>query len=122
MVRAFYTWCQMWEYRDDNPSVRLQAPTQGKGKPRPATRREFDQILNHIAGLPVRSAELRRAVLLGTWAGLRVSEAAGLDWPDIDVETRKAWVTGKGGKTREVSSVGSATRGASARPSRRATS
>jgi integrase len=102
IVRAFYTWCQMWEYRQDNPAVRLQPPKQRRGKPRPATRREFDQILAHIAALPVRGPALRRAVLLGTWAGLRVSEAAGLNWADIDLETRTAWVTGKGNKTREV--------------------
>jgi integrase len=103
IIRAFYTWCQVWEYRDDNPAVRLRPPNQHKGKPRPATAREFKQILEHASAVPRRGPALRRAVLLGTWAGLRVSEAANLDWPDIDLETRRAWVTGKGNKTREVS-------------------
>lgn len=102
ILRAFYLWAQTWEHRHDNPVVRLQPPRGRRGAPRPASAAEFNRILTYIATLEKRSAELRRAVLLGTWAGLRVSEAAGLDWPDIDLETRTAWVTGKGNKTREV--------------------
>jgi integrase/recombinase XerC len=35
-------------------------------------------------------------------SGLRVSELAGLDWPDLDLEARTLRVMGKGGKERMV--------------------
>jgi hypothetical protein len=41
-------------------------------------------------------------VCLGAYAGLRVSEAAALDWPDVDVEAKRARILGKGQKTRLV--------------------
>lgn len=98
VLRAFYRWCQVWEHRADNPAVRLAQPGVGKGAPRPATRRELEQILRHVTDRP----PLRRAVLLGAWAGLRVSEAAALRWVDVDVDALTARVTGKGNKTRTV--------------------
>lgn len=99
VLRAFYTWCQIWEYRTDNPTVRLTPPRAPSGAPRPVNRRELDQVLAHVA----EDLPMRRAVLLGVWAGLRVSEAASLDWTDIDTDNRRARVTGKGRKTRIVS-------------------
>lgn len=98
VLRSFYTWCQIWEHRQDNPTVRLRPPRVGNSLPKPTTRREFDRILAHVAENP----PMRRAVLLGAWAGLRVSEAASLRWVDLDPETRQARVTGKGNKTRTV--------------------
>jgi integrase/recombinase XerD len=102
ILRSFYTWCQIWEHRSDNPTVRLQSPRVGQGVPRPATRKEFDDVLAFLELLPTDGPALRRAVLLGTWAGLRISEAAALSWPDIDLDTRQARVVGKGRKTRLV--------------------
>lgn len=98
VLRSFYRWCQVWEHRSDDPTVRLTPPRLGDTVPKPTTRREFDLILEHLKDKP----ELRRAVLLGAWAGLRRAEAASLRWPDIDPETRQARVTGKGRKTRIV--------------------
>lgn len=98
ILRTFYTWCQIWEHRSDNPTVRLTPPRSGRGVPNPTTRREFDLILEHVADQPA----LRRAVLLGAWAGLRRAEATALRWTDIDLDTRRARVTGKGRKTRVV--------------------
>jgi integrase/recombinase XerC len=103
ILRSFYTWCAIWEKRLDDPTVRLKAPKGARGLPRPATDREWAQLLAHMAALPRRGAELTRAIKLGAWAGVRVSEAANLAWPDIDVDRRQARVTGKGGKTRLVS-------------------
>lgn len=97
-LRSFYTWCQIWEHRTDNPTIRLTPPKAPQGAPRPIGRADFDRILEHVQDQP----PLHRAVLLGAWAGLRVSEAAGLAWPDIDPDTRIARVTGKGNKTRLV--------------------
>lgn len=100
VLRSFYTWCQVWEHRTDNPTIRLTPPKAGTGSPKPTSRRELDLILEHLKDH--NQPQLRRAVLLGVWAGLRVSEAAALRWTDIDPETRRARVTGKGRKTRSV--------------------
>lgn len=98
-LRSFYKWAAVWEHRVDDPTVRLLPPKASRGAPKPFNRRELDLVLAQVTGEP----PLRRAVLLGVWAGLRISEAARLEWPDIDVDSRRARVTGKGGKTRIVS-------------------
>lgn len=105
-LRSFYTWCQVWEHRADNPTVRLNPPRAGSGSPEPTTRREFDALLRYLDELTTAGSadapRIRRAVLLAAWAGLRREEAAQLGWVHIDPETRRARVTGKGNKTRLV--------------------
>lgn len=95
-LRSFYRWCRLWDHRADDPTYRLQAPRVPDGIPRPAAERDVDHLLEVLDG------ELRRAVALGARAGLRVAEAATLDWSDVDVDRRRMWVTGKGNKTRQV--------------------
>lgn len=95
-LRGFYKWCQVWEHRTDDPTVRLTQPKVPNGLPRPISRAELHQVLRTLED------DLRRAVSLGAYAGLRVSEAAALTWPDIDVETRRARILGKGQKSRLV--------------------
>lgn len=103
VLRSFYRWCQEWEHRDDDPSIRLRAPRTSSGAPKPFSRVELDRILEQLATLEeTAAAQLRRAVLLGAWAGLRREEAAQLDWRDVDPDTRRARVKGKGGKIRSV--------------------
>ena len=98
VLRSFYRWCQIWEKRDDDPSIRLKAPRTSSGAPKPISRGDLQRILEQVDDKP----QLRRAVLLGAWAGLRREEAARLDWRDVDADTRRAQVKGKGGKTRSV--------------------
>lgn len=98
VLRAFMRWCQTWDFRIDDPTARIRMPKPPSGAPKPATRREFDSILEHLADAPA----LRRAVLLGAGCGLRVAEAAVLSWADIDPDTRTLRATGKGRKTRVV--------------------
>ncbi|BBH17529.1 hypothetical protein Back2_18160 [Nocardioides baekrokdamisoli] len=103
ILRGFIKWCQIWEYRTDDPTVRIQAPKVNPGKPNPTKKHELDLIFEHLRDPAVRDyVQLRRAVLLGVAAGLRRAEAAGQDWCDIDPATRTARVTGKGGKVRNV--------------------
>jgi integrase len=98
VLRSFYKWCQIWEHRESDPSIRLKAPRTSAGLPQPTSRAELDRLLEHVADDP----PMRRAVLLGAWAGLRREEAARLDWRNVDPDTRRARVKGKGGKTRSV--------------------
>lgn len=95
-LRQFYKWCQRWEHRAEDPTLRLDAPRVDKGLPRPMSRADLRTCLDNLPD------PLRRATALGAYGGLRVSEAAALSWPDVDVETRRARVKGKGGKERMV--------------------
>lgn len=96
-LRSFYGWCAIWERRDDDPTRRIRAPKVPKGLPRPMSRSEVVKLLSAMPG-----DDLRRAVALGAYGGLRVSEAAALDWADIDQEAHRMRILGKGQKTRLV--------------------
>ena len=96
-LRTFYRWAARWEYRDDDPTLRLDAPKVPKGLPRPMSRADLHKVLAVLA------PDLRRAVCLGAYAGLRVSEAASLDWADVDLESNQIRVmNSKGDKSRPV--------------------
>lgn len=96
-LRSFYRWAIRWEHRGDDPSIRLDAPKVAKGLPHPTSRTDLRNLLD--GALP---PDLTRAVALGAYAGLRVSEVAALDWRDVDLEARRARVLGKGQKWRLV--------------------
>lgn len=98
VLRHFYRWCQTWEHRLDDPTIRITPPRRPPGKPRPISEADLRRLLEHLAEQP----ELRRAVYLGAYAGLRVSEAAGLHWRDVDVTSHTARILGKGRKVRHV--------------------
>jgi integrase len=98
LLRGFYRWASLFEHRLDDPTRRLQRPHAQQGAPKPVNGPDFQRILAGVAD----DAPARRAVLLCTWGGLRRAEAAGLDWPDIDPDTRVARVVGKGRKVRHV--------------------
>lgn len=94
--RSFYKWARRWDHRQDDPTLRIDAPHVPAGLPRPMSSYDLRRALAKF------SPDLRRAVCLGAYAGLRVSEAAGLDWAQVDVERRHLNVFGKGGKWRVV--------------------
>ena len=96
-LRSFYRWAHRWEHRTDDPTLRLDAPKVDKGLPRPVTRHDLRTLLDRLPD------DLRRAVALGAYAGLRVSEVAALDWADVDAEARRARIWhSKGTKSRMV--------------------
>jgi integrase len=68
-------------------------------QPRPAGKSDLDRLLSDLTE---NEPDLRRAIALGAYAGLRVSEAAALDWSTVDEEARLIYVTGKGSKERVV--------------------
>lgn len=95
-LRAFYTWCSIWEHRADDPSIRIKAPRTEKGLPRPLGKTEIRVLMKDLPDV------MRRAAALITFGGIRVSEAAALDWDEVDWEARRMRITGKGRKTRIV--------------------
>jgi integrase len=96
-LRSFYKWTRRWEYRDDDPTRRIDAPHVDPGLPRPMSRADLHKAMDSMP------PHLRRAVCLGAYAGLRVSEAARLDWSDVDLESRTLMVMhSKGNKSRRI--------------------
>ena len=96
-VRSFYRWALRQDLLTADPTRRLDAPSLPSGAPRYITRHQLDILLREFPG------DLRRAVCLGAWAGLRVSEVAALDWADIDIDRHRLNVRGgKGNKSRAV--------------------
>lgn len=90
VVRSFYKYASRFDLRMDSPVRRLDPPKNSLGMPRFVSRSELATVMASVSG------DLRRAIALGAYAGLRVAEAAALDWEDVDVETR--WITIRGGK------------------------
>jgi integrase len=97
-LRSFYKWAAIYEHRPlgDDPTYRIPNLKLPHGQPHPISRHDLHLLLNAFPD------DLRRAVCLGAYAGLRVSEAANQSWADIDLETNRIRVTGKGGKVRLV--------------------
>lgn len=96
-LRSFYKWCQRWDHREDDPTRRIDSPKVPNGLPRPMNRHDLHKALSMLPD------DLRRAAALGAYAGLRVSEAAALDWSNVDPEVGTIDVIdSKGGKSRRV--------------------
>lgn len=98
-LRTFYKWATRFDHRDDDPTRRLDAPPIQNHVPRPIS----ETNLRFLLGAPTEGMpDIRRAIYLGAYAGLRVSEAAALHWSMADVETKRLYVRGKGAKERLV--------------------
>lgn len=98
-LRAFYKWLARWDHRTDDPTRRLDPPKLENPVPQPFSRAQVRQLLDATQDRP----DLRRAIALGAYAGLRISEAAALHWRNINLETRRIRVElSKGKKTRLV--------------------
>jgi site-specific recombinase XerD len=98
-LRSFYRWATRFDHRTDDPTRRLEPPKIPNRVPRMVGRSDLETLLGEWT---TDAPDLRRAIALGGYAGLRVSECASLDWRDVDEEARRMFVKGKGGKTRPV--------------------
>lgn len=96
-LRAFYKWATRFDLRDDDPTRRLDPPRINHTVPRPIGQADLDRLLGPLTA---ETPDLRRAIALGAYAGLRVSEAAGLEWSMIDQQARRLYIRGKGSKER----------------------
>ncbi len=98
-VRTFYRWMAREGFVDTPIADTLQPPRVGRTLPHVVTEEGMEELLDHTS-LPLQDRALLE-VLYG--AGLRVSEASGLDWADVDLVQGRLWVRrGKGGKPRVV--------------------
>jgi integrase/recombinase XerD len=87
---------------DANPAAELDLPRRSRRLPRALSPSEAERLIDAAAGTTPRSLRDRALVELLYGAGLRVSEAVGLDKTGVDLEQRLVRTVGKGGKERVV--------------------
>jgi integrase/recombinase XerC len=100
-LRSFFRWACREGHLEKNPAARLPGPRLPRSLPRALTLADTESLLS--ADRDDSVPERERAVFeLLYGAGLRVSEAAGLDLEDLDLPQRLVRVLGKGSKERVV--------------------
>jgi integrase/recombinase XerD len=101
-ARSFYRHQQLLGARDDNPAAAIKLPRRAKPLPKTLSPGEAERLIEAAAGTQPRSLRDQALVELLYGAGLRVSEAIGLEKAGVDLEDRLVRVIGKGGKERVV--------------------
>ncbi len=101
-ARSFFRHQQLLGAREDNPAAAVALPRRTKPLPKTLSPGEAERLIQAAAGTQPRSLRDQALVELLYGAGLRVSEAVGLDRAGIDLDDRLVRVIGKGGKERVV--------------------
>jgi integrase/recombinase XerD len=101
-ARAFYRHLVLLGLRADNPAAEVELPRRRNRLPRTLSPAEVERLIDAAKGTTPRSLRDRALVELLYGAGLRVSEAVGLERGSIDLDNRLVRCTGKGGKERIV--------------------
>ncbi len=101
-ARSFYRHQQLLGARDDNPAAGVKLPRRPRPLPKTLSPGEAERLIAAAAGTRPRNLRDQALVELLYGAGLRVSEAIGLDKAGVDLSGRLVRVVGKGGKERVV--------------------
>ena len=101
-VRAYFRHLVLIGAREHNPAAALPLPKRGRTLPRVLSPGETERLIEAATGSTPRHLRDRALVELLYGAGLRVSEAVGLEKGAIDLDARVVRVLGKGGKERLV--------------------
>jgi len=101
-VRSFYRHQQLLGARDDNPAAGVQLPRRPRPLPKTLSPGEAERLIAAAGGTRPRNLRDQALVELLYGAGLRVSEAIGLDKAGVDLSGRLVRVVGKGDKERVV--------------------
>jgi integrase/recombinase XerD len=101
-VRSYFRHLVLIGMRTENPAAPLQLPRGGRKLPRALSPAETERLIDAATGTTPRGLRDRALVELLYGAGLRVSEAVGLDKGGVALEERVVRVLGKGGKERLV--------------------
>ncbi len=88
--------------RTDNPAAEIEPPRRSRKLPRTLSPREAERLIEAAAGTTPRSLRDAALVELLYGAGLRVSEAVGLERAGVDLDERLVRCVGKGSKERIV--------------------
>ena len=101
-LRSFYRHQMLIGARADNPAAELDLPRRARTLPRTLSPGEAERLIEAASGTAPRALRDRALVELMYGAGLRVSEAVGLDRSGVDLEGRLVRCLGKGSKERVV--------------------
>jgi integrase/recombinase XerD len=101
-ARTFFRHLQLIGAREDNPAAEIALPRRARKLPRTLSPGEAERLIEAARGVTPRAFRDRALVELLYGAGLRVSEAVGLDRSGVDLERRLVRVVGKGDKERIV--------------------
>jgi site-specific recombinase XerD len=108
-MRSFFGWCVVEGIREDNPAILLKWPKRDDPPSRKLDTDTLDILrsrLNEPDGLDaIEHRAWRRnvrCIVLMLHAGLRITEATDLRWPDVDWRRSMLTVIGKGGKKRYI--------------------
>src|SRR5919106_5808654 len=101
-VRTYFRHLNLIGARADNPAAAIKLPRRGRRLPRALSPAETERLIDAATGTSPRTLRDRALVELLYGAGLRVSEAVGLEKGAVDLEDRIVRVLGKGGKERLV--------------------
>src|SRR6185503_4907582 len=101
-VRSYFRHLVLIGARTVNPAASLQLPRRARTLPRALSPAETERLIDAATGTMPRALRDRALVELMYGAGLRVSEAVGLEKNGVAIEERVVRVLGKGGKERLV--------------------
>ena len=101
-VRSFFKHQLLLGTRADNPAAALTLPRRQRKLPRTLSAAEAERLVDAAQGVTPRAMRDRALVELLYGAGLRISEALGLQRGSVDLDDRLVRVLGKGGKERIV--------------------
>jgi len=101
-ARTFFRHLQLIGARTDNPAAEISLPRRTRRLPRTLSAGEAERLVEAAHGTTPRALRDRALVELLYGAGLRVSEAVGLEKGGVDLDERAVRVLGKGGKERVV--------------------
>jgi len=101
-LRSFFRFAMNEKFIKENPADIIESPKRKAGLPEVMDRETIDGFLNKIETKNPLGIRDRCLFELIYSAGLRVSESAGLNLRDVDIEEGIARVRGKGNKERLV--------------------
>jgi integrase/recombinase XerD len=101
-VRAYFRHLVLIGAKAENPAASVQLPRRPRTLPRALSPVETERLIDAATGTTPRTLRDRALVELLYGAGLRVSEAVGLEKNGVALEERVVRVCGKGSKERLV--------------------
>ena len=101
-ARSFYRHLVTLGLRPDNPAAEVDLPRRRTRLPRALSLAEVERLIEAANGASPRALRDRALIELLYGAGLRVSEAVGLERGAVDLEGRLVRALGKGDKERVV--------------------
>lgn len=101
-VRGLHRYLRVEEDGASDPAAAVAAPSTGRSVPRPLSVAEIVRLLEAADDGSLAGLRDRAALELMYGAGLRISEAIGIDVDDVDARERLVRVRGKGDRERIV--------------------